>query len=262
MKKVLIILLCLGIICLGGCNVNGQNPSANQNQNSGQVTLPSVPPFDSEDEGEEKKKTYIKSNTTGLRIRSGAGNYTVVGSLDKGDMLEYHGKEGSYYKTVFKEKTAFVSANYCSLVKIDTGSEKVEKAISKGTTLMGYPYVWGSQRYHWGNGKLNSNFVNGEFDCSALVQYVYYKSNKVILDVTSRTQSLNGKKIEKSQIQRGDLLFFTNASRKDKTGIERIGHVGIYFGENYILHTATDHAVIEPISALRWSYFVTARRVV
>ena len=55
---------------------------------------------------------------------------------------------------------------------------------------------------------------------------------------------------------------WTNASRKNKVGIERIGHVGIYFGNNYILHTASDHAVIEPISNTRWGYYVTARRVV
>ena len=57
-------------------------------------------------------------------------------------------------------------------------------------------------------------------------------------------------------------MFFTNASRYNKTGNERIGHVGIYFGNNYILHTASDHAVIEPISAQRWNYTITARRVV
>ena len=128
--------------------------------------------------------------------------------------------------------------------------------------LMGYPYVWGAQRYHWGNGKLNTNFKNGEFDCSALVQYVYYKTNSVILDVTSRAQSLNGVLVDKSDLRRGDLMFFTNSSRKDMVGIERIGHVGIYFGNNYILHTASDHAVLEPISSLRWSYYVCARRVV
>ena len=56
-------------------------------------------------------------------------------------------------------------------------------------------------------------------------------------------------------------MFFTNASRKNNTGIERVGHVAIYLGGNYILHTASDHAVIEPISATRWSYYITTRDV-
>ena len=46
----------------------------------------------------------------------------------------------------------------------------------------------------------------------------------------------------------------------DKTGVERIGHVALYLGDNYILHTASDYAVIEQMSATRRNYFVTARR--
>ena len=38
--------------------------------------------------------------------------------------------------------------------------------------------------------------------------------------------------------------------------------VGIYFGNNYILHTASDFAVLEPISSLRWSYYISARRII
>ena len=147
-------------------------------------------------------------------------------------------------------------------MEVESEQDSVEKAIEIGCSLLGHPYVWGSQRYHWGNGKLNSNFVKGEFDCSALVQYIYYKANKTILDVTSRAQSYNGVEVKKSELKRGDLMFFTNASRKNKVGVERIGHVAIYFGNNYVLHTASDHAVIEPISATRWSYYITARRVV
>ncbi len=59
-----------------------------------------------------------------------------------------------------------------------------------------------------------------------------------------------------------DVLFFTNASRYDLTGTERVGHVAIYLGSNYILHTASDHAVIEPISEKRRSYFIEARRLI
>ena len=147
-------------------------------------------------------------------------------------------------------------------MQIDYADDNVENAIDLGCALLGYPYVWGSQRYHWGNGVLNKNFAPGEFDCSALVQYVYYISGGVILDVNTRTQIYNGVEVEKSELARGDLMFFTNASRQNKTGAERIGHVGIYFGNNYILHTASDHAVIEPISQTRWSYYITARRVV
>lgn len=48
----------------------------------------------------------------------------------------------------------------------------------------------------------------------------------------------------------------------EKSIVERIGHVGIYLGKNYILHTASDYAVIEPISSFRWSYYILSKRVV
>ena len=176
--------------------------------------------------------------------------------------IAYNGKTGNYYITTCKEQTGYIHADYCSLIEFSVGENKVEKAISFGTELLGYPYVWGSQRYHWGNGILNKNFVNGEFDCSAFVQYIYYKTNNVLLDVTSRAQSTEGKLVEKKDLKRGDLMFFTNALRKDKEGIEKVGHVGIYFGDNYILHTASDYAVLEPISEVRWSYYLHSRRVV
>ncbi|MDE7208316.1 MAG: C40 family peptidase [Clostridia bacterium] len=44
--------------------------------------------------------------------------------------------------------------------------------------------------------------------------------------------------------------------------MERVGHVALYLGDNYILHTASDHAVIEEISAKRWSYFIVAKRFI
>ena len=104
-------------------------------------------------------------------------------------------------------------------------------------------------------------FTADEFDCSSLMQYIFYRGAGVELDVTTRTQILQGEETPREEIGRGDLLFFTNASRKNKTGIERVGHVALYLGGNYILHTASDFAKVEEISALRWSYFLTARRV-
>lgn len=290
MKRLIFIPILIFIICFCGCytqisdnnsildnneiindndiifddndDINDSNNGTLDSDNES-VTPPLITPPPDEEEEEKQKKYYAVSTANGLRIRSAPnGNSAVVGTMDKNDAVLFVAKQGDYFKTVYKEKTAYVHANYCYLMEIPIEDEKVESAIDLGSALLGYPYVWGSQRYHWGNGKLNTNFENGKFDCSALVQYVYYKSNKVILDVTSRAQSLNGEYVKKSELKRGDLMFFTNASRYNKTGIERIGHVGIYFGNNYILHTASDYAVIEPISTLRWSYYITARRVV
>lgn len=225
-----------------------------QNQNGDNNQSPSVTGQD----------TLVVSLTNGLTVRSGKGtSYAALGTLDKGDMVSFVALEDGWYKTVYKERVAYVSANsnYATIYRMDTAGDKVESVIAVGKSLLGYPYVWGSQRYHWGNGKLNPNFVAGEFDCSALTQYAYYKGAGVLLDVTTRTQVLQGTRITRENLQRGDLMFFTNASRYNLTGTARVGHVAIYLGDNYILHTASDHAVIEQISSKRWSYFIEARRV-
>lgn len=271
--KYLIITMCLLLtFSFSACNNSVDNvinppieivtpilPETEENDGQDNDKNPSI----DQDEEERKKKSYIVSKVDGLRVRKGTnGASAVIGKLDKNDAVVFIGEENDYYQTVYKEQTAFIYKDYCTIMEVESSDPQSELAIDFGHTLLGYPYVWGSQRYHWGNGKLNKNFVNGEFDCSALVQYIYYISNDVILDVTTRTQVYNGKEVQKNELKRGDLMFFTNQSRQDKTGAERIGHVGIYFGNNYILHTASDHAVIEPISNTRWGYYVCARRVV
>ena len=238
--------------------------------------LPSLPEDGSGDEEEtpDNEDTpapavsysyMIKSNTSSLNIRSAPNTgAAVVGKMDKGDMLRFEGESNGWYKTVYKQKTAYVYAgnSYAYIVKMTQSNEKVESVIAIGETLMGYPYVWGSQRYHWGNGKLNTNFVQGEYDCSALMQYIYYHGANINLDLTTRTQVLQGREVASGDLQRGDLMFFTNSSRYNLSGVERIGHVALYLGDNYILHTASDFAVIEEISSTRWKYFIVAKRFV
>lgn len=207
----------------------------------------------------------IKSNTNALNVRSTPSTGgQVLGTLDKGDMVRYEDLQNGWYKTVYKQKTAYIYAgnNYAFVVHMKQGSEKVENVIAVGEEQLGYPYVWGSQRYHWGNGTLNTNFVPGQFDCSALMQYIFYKGAGVLMDLNTRSQVLQGKEVPLADLQRGDVMFFTNDSRYNNTGVERVGHVALYLGDNYILHTASDHAVIEEISAKRWSYFIVAKRFI
>ncbi len=264
MKKIFLCLFLVLVFSLGGCSSKNTEDLYTPPIEPPTVEIPDGDSPDAEDfEEEKRKKQYLVSTTNSLRIRSTPNSSgTVLGYLDKNDALIILGTESNYYKTVFKEQIAYVYKMYCNVMEIEYENAKIEEAIDLGSSLLGFPYVWGSERYHWGNGILNKNYVHGKYDCSAFVQYVYYKTNGVLLDVTSRKQSLNGVEVNRKDLKRGDLMFFTNASRKNKTGLERIGHVGIYFGNNYILHTASDHAVIEPISATRWSYYVTARRVV
>lgn len=226
------------------------------------VETPDVPEPTPEPEPEVpvvKKDVLIRSNTDSLSVRSGPGTgYGILGTLDKNDMAGYLSTTGNWHRIVFKKGIGYVSAAYTAKAEFETGSAAVERVIEEGKKLLGLPYVFGAQRYHWGNGERNAKFDGKSFDCSSLTQYAYKVGAGVNIATTSREQSLQGKYA--ATARRGDLMFFTNDSRKYNTGIERIGHVAIYLGDNYILHTASDHAVIEPISSKRWSYYITARR--
>lgn len=273
-------LLCFNLF--GGSNSNSlESPNIDkENDNIIETPTTPLPPIieDNENNSEVEKPeisipmtpiiTYdicIKSNTNGLNIRSGMGsNYSSVGYIDKNDMVTFIKDVGNgWYETVYKGKTAYISSKYTSLYYFNTSKNtEVESSIDIGKTLLGYPYIYGAQRYHFGNGILNKNFKSYEYDCSSFTQYIFYKTNKTLLNTTTRTQSVQGIEVQKAEIQRGDLLFFTNAQRYYYTGVERIGHVAIYLGDNYILHTSSDYAVIEPISDKRWSYFIKANRVI
>ena len=209
-----------------------------------------------------KYDVMVMSNVNNLNVRSGKGSgYSALGSINAKDMLAYVSTEGGWYKVRYKRGYGYVSASYTQIkYMLMSDNQAVEDVLYVAKGLMGYPYVWGAERYHWGNGILNRNFVQGQFDCSSLVQYVFYIGAGVVLDVNTRTQVYQGRTV--SELTRGDVMFFTNADRVGLSGLDRVGHVAIYLGDNYILHTASDYAVIEPISSLRWSYFIVGKRMI
>lgn len=72
--------------------------------------------------------------------------------------------------------------------------------------------------------KLGGNSIRG-IDCSAFVKKVY-EIFDVTLPRTAREQSLVGRKVDRSDLQVGDIVFFR--TRRD--------HVGIYVGNNEFIH--------------------------
>lgn len=215
---------------------------------------------------EKAKDVYVKAKVNGLNIRTQPKtSASSLGYIDKNDMLSYKETKGGWHVVEYKNKTAYISAgnSYTILFDIEKSeNEKIESVINEGYKLLGYPYVYGATRYHNGNGKLLSGFNKTKYDCSSLMQYIFYHGAGINLNLTTRTQIKQGKHVSKSDIQRGDLIFFTNSDRYYNSGIERVGHVALYLGDNYILHTASDYAVIEEISSKRWSYYIETRRMI
>lgn len=210
-----------------------------------------------------KTVTYFTVTADGVNIRSGAGTgYSVRGQAEKSTLYCFSEEADGWYKTGYRNKNGYVSSKYCTLVNMpSSGNEFIEAVIEEGCKLLGTPYVYGAVRLHDGRGNFYKSFTTDEFDCSSLMQYIFYKGANKLIDVNTRTQVYQGTTVTKDQLKRGDLMFFTNAQRKYNTGVERIGHVALYLGDNYILHTASDYAKIEQISTTRWSYFIQGQRI-
>ena len=78
-------------------------------------------------------------------------------------------------------------------------------------------------------------------DCSFLV-YSIYKTvyNKTLERNSADILNKNCKRISRSRLEEGDLVFFSTSSRSKS----RVSHVGIYLKENKFLHSSTSKGVI------------------
>lgn len=97
-------------------------------------------------------------------------------------------------------------------------------------------------------------------DCSSFTQYVFEK-NGIDLKWGTRFQKNAGKYVSKSDLWRGDLVFFSSSSRSSS-----ITHVGIYIGGGEFIHILDrDNGTDVHISSLdsgKWKdRYVTARAI-
>ncbi len=84
------------------------------------------------------------------------------------------------------------------------------------------------KRYVWA--------ANGpaKFDCSGFTKYVYNK-NGITIPRTSIKQAEVGKKVSRSNLKAGDLIFFDTSKQRDGY----VNHVGIYLGDNKFIHASS-----------------------
>jgi cell wall-associated NlpC family hydrolase len=95
------------------------------------------------------------------------------------------------------------------------------------------------------------------FDCSGFVRHVYNETLGLVLPHNARAISQTGARVEKAELQPGDLVFF-NTMRK------AFSHVGIYLGDNQFVHAPRSGARVrvEDMSDTYWARrYNGARRV-
>jgi cell wall-associated NlpC family hydrolase len=101
------------------------------------------------------------------------------------------------------------------------------------------------------------NSVETGFDCSGFVKAMYEQTVGLILPRRANEQAAATQKIDRNELQPGDLVFFNTLRRT-------FSHVGIYIGDNKFIHSPKPGAQVrvEDMGVPYWSTrFDGARRV-
>ena len=118
------------------------------------------------------------------------------------------------------------------------GSDRAQAAVSAALSKVGSRYVWGTSGPN-------------TFDCSGLTSWAYRQVG-ISLSRSSRAQwSSAGRKISKSELQPGDLVFYYSP----------VSHVGLYIGNGKIVDAANPRSGVR-VTSLNSMPFTGARRVV
>ena len=132
------------------------------------------------------------------------------------------GKTGWVKTSQIKPHTGFKS-----IAKGEGNAESIsdklmEKIIGSAMKLKGVPYLWGG---------MSPKGV----DCSGLVRWSYLMIG--ILLPRNASQIVHcGDEVALDQMQRGDLVFFGTPAKDGKP--QRVTHIGIYLGNNHIIHAS------------------------
>ena len=123
-------------------------------------------------------------------------------------------------------------------------SDKASDLVLNAMGFLGVPY------------RLGGSDDNG-FDCSGFVRSMYAQTLGKVLPRSAREQAEATDKIDKKDLQPGDLVFF-NTMR------QTFSHVGIYVGDNKFIHSPRPGKQVK-VEDMRQSYwlsrFTGARRV-
>jgi len=124
-------------------------------------------------------------------------------------------------------------------------SNKASELVVNAMGFLGVPY------------KRGGNTVETGFDCSGFVRAIYEQSVGLLLPRRAEQQAAATQRIEKNELQPGDLVFFNTMRRA-------FSHVGIYVGDGKFIHSPKPGAEVrvESMGVSYWQRrFDGARRV-
>lgn len=125
--------------------------------------------------------------------------------------------------TVQKEKKVQKKTSKTVTTKSVVSKENKKEILREN--IVNYALKFVGNRYVYGG----TSLTNGT-DCSGFTMSVYKKFG-YSLNRVSRDQVYNGKTISRSELKKGDLVFYSNGYR--------ISHVALYIGNGKIVHAST-----------------------
>ncbi len=163
---------------------------------------------------------------------------TAAQTASVSETVEDTGYTETYVEESYAEET-YVEETYEEPTATVTSSSSLGSSIaSYATQFVGNPYVYGG-----------TSLTNGA-DCSGFTQSVFANFG-ISLPRTAAAQASGGTSVALSDIQPGDLLFYSNGSG--------IGHVSIYIGNGQVVHASTSSTGII-ISSANYRTPVSAKR--
>lgn len=117
--------------------------------------------------------------------------------------------------------------------KTSSSTTKADAIITTAKKYLGVPYVFGGE-------------TTAGWDCSAFTRQVM-KENGITLPRTAAEQYELGQPIDKTNLQKGDMVFFTTY----KPGAS---HVGFYMGNGQFIHASSAAGQVT-ISSLNETYY-------
>ena len=205
----------------------------------------------------------VKAESGYINIREEANTESkVVGKIAKNAICEVVSTKGEWFEIESGEIKGYISGEY--LYTGIAANEKAEELLAEGKelevalTIMEYRYGKGvtdiqmevceyalqfvGNAYKWGGTSLTKGA-----DCSGFTLAVYSKYG-VSLPHSSKAQANCGRRVDISEIQPGDLVFY---------GGKNIHHVAMYIGNGQVVHAWNSKAGITTTSM----YYNTPTRV-
>lgn len=176
-----------------------------------------------------KPTTYIKDNKSDA-------NFAAVDNkklqIDKKQLISSFVSENSIALSNAKNKL-----KNSEIAKAIKYNKVIDNILTEAETYLGTPYRYGGTSR------------NG-IDCSAFVLSVFGAAASLTLPRVAASQAQEGESIDKTELQKGDLVFFSHG--------RRISHVGIVEsisenGDVKFIHAATSKGVM--VSSLSDSYW-------